>query len=471
MDQILQIISKRLGLRVGDKDAARVRKLLVERSRRLSHEGLPRYAQFLEDRSHDSEQEWQELASLLTTGETYFFRDAGQIRLLQTQVLPSLIEQRQPARSLRIWSAGCSSGEEAYSIAMLLDDLLPERGKWQITILGTDIDHCGLERAENAAYTDWSFRNVSEEMRQRYFQQSGQEWQLDPGIRSQVSFQPMNLLTASLPNATFRDLDLIVCRNVFIYFEREHVVSVFNKFADTLRHGGCLLTGHGELQGVDTSRLTRKVFDESILHQKMMPAKPASIDPARRAERRRHQGDAAPESFARAPADPAHCPPTRYEEIEELLRAGQPQAVIEQAKLLAQTDPDNSSLLTLLARAHADLGDYGEAAACCEQAMSQDPFAVGPRYLLAKLAEAENNYLDAKSHLRRVLYLEPSHLAAGLDLAELFDREGDAQQARKHRLAAIELLASLPPGEPVEVPGTPSASELRQHLQRLVNDG
>ena len=156
--------------------------------------------------------------ALLTNGETYFFRDHGQFDLLRLRLLPELIERRRDAKTLRLWSAGCSSGEEAYSLAMLLDMLLPKRDGWNILILGSDIDEAALAKARRGHYGQWSFRMAPPALKQRYFQRKGDEWMLDERIRSMVTFRTSNLIGETFPSAELRDMDLILCRNVFIYF-------------------------------------------------------------------------------------------------------------------------------------------------------------------------------------------------------------------------------------------------------------
>ena len=113
--------------------------------------------------------EWEQLATSLTTGETFFFRGKAHTELLRKQILPEVIKNRQEERSLRIWSAGCSSGEEAYSIAIMLDELLGPRNNWSLYLLGTDIDVDAINKARRGVYTDWSFRQNDPKIREKYF--------------------------------------------------------------------------------------------------------------------------------------------------------------------------------------------------------------------------------------------------------------------------------------------------------------
>src|SRR5574341_1054099 len=144
---------------------------------------------------------WRKLILQLTVGETYFFRDSAQINALYSHVLPSLIKQRRKKNDLqlRLWSAGCATGEEPYSLAILLCDLIPDIQLWNISILGTDINQESLQRAEKAIYRDNSFRNETpDDLRERYFlPNGGASWELLPEIRKMVRFDYLNLAEAA----------------------------------------------------------------------------------------------------------------------------------------------------------------------------------------------------------------------------------------------------------------------------------
>ena len=127
------------------------------------------YYLLLQSDSAESRSEWRQLIINLTNSESYFFRDKGQLALLQNRILPELIERNKVQRTLRIWSAGCSTGEEPYTLAMLVDQLLPRQIGWNVFILGTDINENSLAIARRAAYTSWSFRMVDPGLRTRYF--------------------------------------------------------------------------------------------------------------------------------------------------------------------------------------------------------------------------------------------------------------------------------------------------------------
>lgn len=166
LDELAQLVARRIGLRIPDDARDRFAAMLRERAAHLGY-SLEDYRTFLAGRQ--SAEEWERFARAFTSGETFFFRDHGQFDLLRLRLLPELIEQHHHDKTLRLWSAGCASGEEVYSLAMLVDMLLPEHGGWDILILGTDIDSAAIAKARRAQYGKWSFRMVPPGIQQRYF--------------------------------------------------------------------------------------------------------------------------------------------------------------------------------------------------------------------------------------------------------------------------------------------------------------
>lgn len=186
-----------------------------------------------------------QLASYLTVGESWFFRDAACFEALEHRVFPALIASRRAEhrRVLRIWSAGCASGEEPYSLAMLLDRLLPERSEWQITILATDIDTDALARARRGLYREWSLREAPGWIRNRYFRATEPMLiEIAPCIRRMVTFAPLNLAAAAYPSAATNTcaMDLILCRNVVMYFTGDAARAATSRLAAALAPGGWL---------------------------------------------------------------------------------------------------------------------------------------------------------------------------------------------------------------------------------------
>ncbi len=361
------------------------------------------------------------------SGETYFFRDHGQFDLLRLRLLPELIERRRATRALRLWSAGCSSGEEAYSLAILVDMLLPERGGWDIVILGSDSDQAALTKARRGHYGQWSFRMVPHALRQRYFRRKDDTWALDERICRMVSFRAGDLIGESFSDAGLRDMDLILCRNVLIYLAASAVALVADKLAAALSEGGYLLTGHTELIGHRVRHLRSRLFAEGVVYQRAAPV-PAEIPRVTRIAW-------SPAVAARAPAAP---PPA------------------------APAAPAEEDLLAL-ARQFADRGEYAHAEQACRQALAVAPLAAGPYFLLAQLAQLRGDFNEAGELLDKTLYLDPGSVAACLEQAALCERADNLARAQALRRAALEIVRALP-GDAVVEPYETSAAEMAQWL-------
>lgn len=186
-----------------------------------------------------------ELVAAITVGESYFFRDKNQINLLEKTILPHLIKQNQNKYSVKIWSAGCATGEEIYTIAMLLIDLIPNIEGWNLELLATDINRESMEKAQIGVYGQWSMRSISAEYIERFFVKNGRFYTLTPKIRDLVTFKYLNLSDNSYPSIIngIYEIDLILCRNVLIYFDNDLVAKIMKRLSASMAPGAYLLLG------------------------------------------------------------------------------------------------------------------------------------------------------------------------------------------------------------------------------------
>ncbi|KQM28395.1 hypothetical protein ASE57_00375 [Sphingomonas sp. Leaf11] len=193
--------------------------------------------------------EWPLLESAVTINETFFFRFAEQFEALKTHILPAMIDRHREDRRLRIWSVGCSTGAEAHSVAILLTDLLGDAiADWRIALTGTDIDEAALEAARQAEYSSWALRTMGEGERTRLFDRTGERYRLKDRYRGLARFERHNLLAmidAAAPLG-FSDYDLILCRNVLIYFSQDDSTAIVGALVARLATDGILLLGHAE---------------------------------------------------------------------------------------------------------------------------------------------------------------------------------------------------------------------------------
>ncbi|NJK27403.1 MAG: protein-glutamate O-methyltransferase CheR [Coleofasciculaceae cyanobacterium SM2_3_26] len=289
VEQIAELIATYTGLSVRPQDSKILERIVTQRVRSLQLPSPEAYYSLLQKAPPstplpvaESQREWTVLTQSITTIESYFFRDRGQFSLLRDRLLPRAIEQRRlaqqrqgsPRPSLRLWSAGCSTGEEPLSLAILLRELLPDWQEWALLILGTDINAEAIARAQAGLYPEWSFRLTPPALRDRYFQLAGDRWRIDPEVHQMVTFETGNLLGDRFPNlfSHLHDMDIILCRNVFIYFHAAAIAAILQKFHQTLRSDGCLMCAHTELSGQTLQSFQIEPFPESLVYRRACTA-------------------------------------------------------------------------------------------------------------------------------------------------------------------------------------------------------
>lgn len=246
-----KIIYERSGIHFPEGKKYVLESRLGRRLAELEMDDYDQYIAFLTMGPYQQE-EFQEMFNKITINETSFFRNEPQLAVFETQVLPEMIESRKSQKRLRVWSAACSSGEEPFTLAMMVHRSLGVRlMDWRIEILGTDISELALATALSGKYTDYALRSTPATVKQRYFKQSGAYWELDPTIRQMVGFEVHNLKDR-LGAKRHGQFDVIFCRNVLIYFDNAMKTQVVNTFAEMLKPDGVLFIGHSEtLRGLE----------------------------------------------------------------------------------------------------------------------------------------------------------------------------------------------------------------------------
>jgi len=223
------------------------------------------YYQFLKyDRKKD--EELSDIMDILTTNETYFFRESFQLKAFTDEILPELAAARKGERTLRIWSAGCSTGEEPYTIAMLILESELLKG-WRVEVVGTDISQRVVQQARKGIYGKSAFRCTPDEYRERFFTEAEGGLRISDEVRSLVTISHLNLFDEHRL-ALLGKMDIVFCRNVIIYFDINAKKRVIERFYNTLRGGGYLLLGHSEsLMNISTA-FALKHLKNDMVYQK-----------------------------------------------------------------------------------------------------------------------------------------------------------------------------------------------------------
>jgi chemotaxis protein methyltransferase CheR len=477
--------------------------------------------------------EMERLINLLTIGETHFFRDSAQFEALATRILPQLIACKRAAAAatgmnppgipqLRLWSAGCATGEEAYSLAILLHELIPDLKDWRILILATDINQDSLSRAQQATYSNWSFRETrAKTSRALYFTPQGKFYHLHDHIRQMVTFAPLNLIEDNFPalaNDT-TSMDLIICRNVTIYFTGETTNRLIHKFYEALVEGGWLVVGPAELSLATYRAFQARPFPHTVLYQKSGPpvswpvawegldlaksnltnavpiiqARPNAPRPSAPVGALDSNGSLpsynpenlkpkAPENIKTKPLPPhqagvseisdsgASSEPGPYHTAKLLLNEGYANQAILTLKSQLDKLPESwqAQAYCLLARAYANQGQLAQACHWAESAIARDTLLTEAYYLLALVYKQEDKLEQAISYFKKTIYLDREAPMPHFNLAMLYKKRGEVSAAIRTLNNVVKILSHWPPEKIIpDSDGTNAASLLNLSRQTL----
>ena len=393
------------------------------------------------------------LASHLTVGETYFFREKRSFDVLEERIVPELMRLRNGTeRHLRIWSAGCCTGEEPYSIAISLSKVIPDLQNWKITILATDINPGFLKDATRGVYKEWSFRDAPPWLKGRYFQGNGKGCsEVLPAIKTMATFSYLNLaedVYPSLLNNT-NAMDIIFCRNVLMYFSPDRAKKVAQKFCRCLVDGGWLIVSPTEVSHELFSDFITVNFPGVILYRKgsqrlhtfevaqhpffesFVEPTPAIVSPV--------QSKEPPQLETPQPQTPEQ-DRDAYTEALQAYTLGDYQGTVDKILRLPPTEQNNPLVLALVTRAYANQGNLTEAAQWCEQAIRADKLNPACRFLLATILEEQGRHEEAVTSLKHALYLDPNFALAHFSLGNLMRRQGKSEEADRHLTNALAIL-------------------------------
>lgn len=434
----MRLIHDRLGIKIHEHQTKDIQKTIFEACQKFNC--CPEeYRQMLMTCSDDSPL-LEYLVAGVTVGETYFFRDKNQMQLLQTHILPELIKikREQGDLSLRIWSAGCATGEELYTVAMLLYEILPHIKDWTLMLLGTDINVEVLQKARNGSYGEWSMRTINPYFKQRYFSLENHSYVLSPKIRDLAIFKYLNLNDDTYPaifNGTNAQ-DLILCRNVLIYFGSEHIDRLMQKLRNSLVPGGYLLLGASDPISVANTDLVfyphkGAMFSRPVAGEVIAAVKPefssllstTSVENISFQEKkqkivRRDKKIAAPLSLAIKPSGKVD-----QTLITHLLSEARWQEALDAIQVLEFKEKKSAFSLRAQASVLASLGKLEQASKLCQESIALDP-TDSRTYFTSALILMELNHLDeAEKMFRKTLFLDRQSVEVHFQLGLLLLRK------------------------------------------------
>jgi chemotaxis protein methyltransferase CheR len=442
---------------------------IAERMRATQTPDVTTYLEVLA--SPDGSAERQALLDEVTIPETHFFRNPPQIRALRKYVLPELLRQASETKRLRIWSAGCSTGEEAYSIAILIRELLPASAEWDVEVLATDVSTRALSAASQAHYGERSFVMTDPLDLGRWFvlDATTGTWVVRDEVRSLVEFRHHNLVTDPPPFEP-GEVDLILCRNVTIYFDRETTRRLMKRLHSRLRDGGYLFLGHAETLWQISDDFALVSLGDAFVYRRLDAAVEVDDDERRRVlPDRRTEDEPRPTRADRRRSDAdrrgRHHHDGKAEAVPKLPRLVTPAMPV--APSVVPVVPTRDPLDAV--RSALNEGRYAEAADIAAEVVAATPLWAEAHYLQGVALTNLGRDADALIVLRKTVYLDPEHGFAHFLLGGSLDRLGEHVAAARSFRAAASTLGRRPLDSVATELGGRSVAELAALCMELAH--
>ena len=449
IEQFRTLVTRHLGLQYEDGKLDYLADVIRQRMQSLGRARFESYSAYLGhlNASPKGSAEWRTLAEQLTVNETFFFRNTDNFVALAEIVLPERIRAKAQTKQLRILSAGCSSGDEPYSLAIMVREALPDLDAWDVKIIGIDINPVILLKAKQARYSEWALRATSEDVQRRYFRADGADFVLVPEIQKMVRFEERNLVDADPLFWESLECDLVFCRNVLMYFSPETARSVVGRISQALLPRGYLFLGHAEtLRGITPEFHLCHTHDTFYYQQRdALDIDSTPIDSLSEAPRLLPKQVALQATHTPSVSQATTPTPTRAWDLSLVLEAVRQERFADALELIgslpadAHEDPDALLLRAVLLTNH---GRTQESEEVCLRLLALDELNAGAHYLMALCREHDGDANRAIEHGLTAIYLDPSFAMPHLHLGILAKRSGETISAQRELGKALVLLGS-----------------------------
>jgi len=455
LEQLASLLLERAGLKIAADGFHGLKLALTERMPALGLTDAEEYVRRLQELA--GEHELRSLLPLVTVGKTEFFRDAGQFRALERRIIPELLAQaRREHRKLSIWSAGCATGEEPFSLAMVLAEAGTE--PQEAEIWATDLNSAAVENAKLGRFPARRMAGVSDDRCRRFFHPREGGFEVQPALRACIRFEAQNLASPVFAHVRPGSFDLILCRNVIIYFDLPTIRGLMERFLVAMRPGAYLFLGYSEslfrvyekfeMVEVEGSFVYRRaLFSPGKGHKKReQPSPPAaSLRGASGRQPKTHSKRTSPTACEPSPAIEKNgrlpdSPQERLNGAVRLMDQGKFDAALEAVSALIKGDPDDLAALLTLGNLYSLLGRPTDARETFENAVSREPLCVEARIFGGVAALQNGNLEEARSELKKALFLEPTLALGHYLLAQIQERMGDREGAKRSYRNAIAQL-------------------------------
>ncbi|MFH1416171.1 MAG: CheR family methyltransferase [Elusimicrobiota bacterium] len=434
-----EFISKNSGLNFDESTKLSLKISLLARIRHKGFEDYSQYYKYI--RFHpNGATEFRDLLTLLTINETSFFRNPEQFRGLKKFIIPEILKDNQE-KNIKIWSAGCATGEEPYSIAICLLEILHDTKSWNIEILGTDIDKQALSGAKEGIYKQRSLRLTNKKYIEKYFKEDNGRFRLNDNIKDMVSFDYSNLSnTAMYPSPLTGRWDIIFCRNVLIYFKKELVEQIIAKFYREIRDSGYFLVGYSEMLTAYKQDFKAVKYGDLFIYKKeVKPEEPLVPDKDITKEKPDYIYEIQQEAMAER-----RSPDSSYNKALELFIKEDFDGALKEVKEAIENYPLNSDAHILTARIYFERGVYDEAEKAAKKAIYLDADLAPAHYLLGILYEKLGFREKAVAELELAIKLSPYFPMAFFHLGNLLfsGNKHGALEAYRNAIIACSNLSS-----------------------------
>ncbi|MGD0755997.1 MAG: CheR family methyltransferase [Bacteroidales bacterium] len=421
LSMVCEVIASRMGLHFPVERWAMLRRNLVPAAREFGFQNIGGFIQWLLSATLNKEQ-MEILAAHLTISETYFWREPQVFTALTDFILPELIKSKKKGeRSIRIWSAGCSTGEEPYSIAIALHKTIPKIKDWNITILATDINPKALDKAEHGIYSTWSFRNSPAWLKSSYFHHKEDlQYEIIPEIRKMVTFTCLSLVEMSAISST-NTMDIIFCRNVLMYFTKEWVNKISQNLFHTLSEDGWFVVSSSELSSQVFPQFTPVNFPGAVLYRK---GKDGST----------HSYNIPSDEILEPLSDTALLTTEASTKmvVKAVAKVVAKVAAKEYPQSIVKTPEESYTDKIFSIRLLANQGHLEEALSICNEAIASYKLSSGLYFLRASILQELDKSSEAIASLKQAIYIDPEYIMGHFTLGNLFIRQGNAKNAKRY---------------------------------------
>lgn len=483
-----QLLVEESGLYFDKERSDSLHLALWERLQKRKYDSYQEYYNLLKFHT-EGRLEIRELLDLITIGETYFFRNLPQFDALIKFVLPEIIQKKMYSadKSIRIWSAGCSKGDEAYSIAIAIMEVLPSYENWNISILGTDVNRDALISAKEAIYNKKDVGHLPTEYLTRYFEKRGTNYILKDSVRRLARFKYHNLAKDPFTLEGMENLDIVFCRNVTIYFDFNTTKRVIESFYNNIVRDGYLFIGHAETLWQITNKFETIEFPQTFLYKKVLyPVEVVDLKPfigvpeitlekltpieeeldeevftkkiePEEIENKAEETAKAVKEVKKPSEEIKKRSETKVDNIETMYQEGAKlfagkeydEAIVLFDKIITQ---DKNYIRAYFAKATilANQAKYKDAVNLLEKIIETDNLYIEAYYLLGVLSYKTGDFKEAEEQFKKVIYIDSNIILAYFNLGNIYLYQRRFAMASREFNNAIKLLEKHPKDEEIK---------------------